>query len=100
MGSWIALIAVGLVWGLMFWVIAVYRRRSDDEVPVQTRYNLPLEIFYTIAPIIMVLVFFASQHRRPAAEITELSATSPTTRRQVVGQQWSWTFNYADEDGR
>ena len=36
-----------------------FRRRSDDEIPVQTRYNLPLEIFYTIAPVIMVIVFFA-----------------------------------------
>ena len=31
----------------------------DDEIPIQTRYNLPLEIFYTIAPIIMVIVFFS-----------------------------------------
>ena len=46
------------MWGLIFWVVVRYRRRSDDEIPVQTRYNLPLEIFYTIAPIIMVVVFF------------------------------------------
>ena len=35
-----------------------YRRRSDDEIPVQTRYNLPIEILYTVAPVVMVLVFF------------------------------------------
>ena len=47
------------MWGLIFYAIWRFRRRSDDEIPVQTRYNLPLEIFYTIAPVIMVVVFFS-----------------------------------------
>ena len=59
-GAWIAALVTGVVvWGLIFWVVVRYRRRSDDEIPMQTRYNLPLEIFYTIAPIIMVIVFFS-----------------------------------------
>ena len=58
--SWLAAILVGiLVWGLILFAVFKYRRRSDDEVPIQTRYNLPVEIFYTIFPIIMVVVFFA-----------------------------------------
>ena len=57
--AWIAALITGvIVWGLIFWVVFRYRRRHDDEIPIQTRYNLPLEIFYTIAPIIMVIVFF------------------------------------------
>lgn len=57
--AWIAALITGvIVWGLIFWVVVRYRRKSDDEIPVQTRYNLPLEIFYTIAPILMVVVFF------------------------------------------
>ena len=58
-GSWLAAIIVGvLVWGLIGWAAFKYRRRSDDEIPVQTRYNLPIEILYTVAPIVIVLVFF------------------------------------------
>ena len=58
--AWVAaLITGGIVWGLIFWAMWRYHRTdSDDEIPVQTRYNLPLEIFYTIAPVIMVIVFF------------------------------------------
>ena len=57
--SWVAAMATGVVvWGLIFWVVVRYRRKHDDEIPVQTRYNLPLEIFYTVAPIVMVVVFF------------------------------------------
>lgn len=94
--SWIAAMATGVVvWALIFWVVWRYRRRHEDEVPVQTRYNLPLEIFYTIAPIIMVLVFFA-QTVRLQTDLNELS-DSPDHTVEVVGQQWSWTFNYVDE---
>jgi cytochrome c oxidase subunit 2 len=100
--SWVAAMATGvLVWGLMFYVVWRYRRRSDDDLPVQTRYNLPLEIFYTIAPIIMVLVFFSwtVEHQHEITAVDE----NPDHTVVVVGQQWSWTFNYVDEevaDGR
>ncbi len=92
-GAWIAALITGaVVWGLIFWVVVAYRRRSDDEIPVQTRYNLPLEIFYTIAPIIMVIVFFS---HTVSTQNTVLSETpEPDNIVEVVGQQWSWTFNY------
>ena len=59
-GAWIAALITGVVvWGLIFYAAWRFCRRSDDEIPIQTRYNLPLEIFYTIFPIIMVVVFFS-----------------------------------------
>src|ERR1700712_3214514 len=59
MWSWLAAIITGVVvWGLIFYASIRFRRRSEDEIPVQTRYNLPIEIFYTIAPVMMVIVFF------------------------------------------
>lgn len=93
--SWVALLVTGaVVWGLMFYVAWRYHRRSQDDVPVQTRYNLPLEIFYTIAPMIMVLVFFAHTVRLQS-DLTEVPQADHTI--VVVGQQWAWTFNYTDE---
>ena len=58
-GSWIAAWAVGIVtWGLMIWAAIAYRRRHANEVPEQTKYNLPLEALYTIVPLIMILGLF------------------------------------------
>jgi cytochrome c oxidase subunit 2 len=94
--AWVAALITGvIVWGLIFWAIWRYRRRHDDEIPVQTRYNLPLEIFYTIAPIIMVIVFFKAtvDVQNAVLEDTEQDHTV-----NVVGQQWQWTFNYTDEE--
>jgi cytochrome c oxidase subunit 2 len=92
-GAWIAaLLTGGVVWGLIFYVVIRYRRRSADEIPVQTRYNLPLEIFYTIAPVVMVIVFFA--HTVRTQNIILEDETAPDNIIEVTGQQWSWTFNY------
>ena len=94
--AWIAaLITGGVVWGLIFWSIWRYRQRDPDEIPVQTRYNLPLEIFYTIVPIIMVVVFFTHTVK---AQDAVLKDTQQDHTIDVVGQQWSWTFNYTGED--
>jgi cytochrome c oxidase subunit 2 len=92
-GAWIAaLITGGVVWGLIFYVVIRFRRRSDDEIPVQTRYNLPLEIFYTIAPVIMVVVFF--DHTVTTQNDVLRDDKAPDNIIEVTGQQWSWTFNY------
>lgn len=92
-GAWIAALITGvIVWGLIFYAVIRFRRRSDDEIPVQTRYNLPLEIFYTIAPIIMVIVFFAKTVDTQNFVLDEDRPVDNTI--EVVGQQWTWTFNY------
>jgi cytochrome c oxidase subunit II len=95
--AWVAaLITGGIVWGLMFWAMWRYHRKDGDpEVPVQTRYNLPLEIFYTIAPVVMVVVFFVHTVDTQNAVLDDEGEPDHTI--YVVGQQWQWTFNYVDE---
>ena len=91
--AWVAAMVTGvIVWGLIFYVVVKFRRRSDDEVPRQTRYNLPLEVFYTIAPVLMCVVFFFHTVR-VQDEVLNLDA-NPDMTVEVLGQQWSWTFNY------
>lgn len=95
-GSWIAAWAVGaFVWGLIFWCLIIYRRRSADEVPVQTRYHIPIELLYTVVPVMMVLVLFYYT-ARDESSITSLSEP-PAHTVDVVAYKWSWTFNYLDE---
>jgi cytochrome c oxidase subunit 2 len=96
-GSWIVLWSVGLIaWGLMFWAIIVYRRRKGDaEIPPQLRYNMPIETLFTIVPFIMVLGFFALT-ARDIAEIEKPVASD--YRIEVIGKQWSWDFNYTNNN--
>lgn len=98
--GWVAAIIVGVaVWGLMFYVAFKFRRRSDDEIPVQTRYNLPIEVLYTIVPVIIVIVFFFFTVRTQDGVLAEASENGDTDHEiLVLGQKWAWTFNYLEED--
>jgi cytochrome c oxidase subunit 2 len=96
--SWIVLLIVGIVvWGLILWAVIVYRRRKGQTgLPVQLRYNMPIEIFYTIVPLILVLGFFAFT-ARDQSEI-EQPFKDPDLKIQVYAKQWAWDFNYVDDD--
>jgi cytochrome c oxidase subunit 2 len=96
--SWIVLMGVGVVtWGLILWAAVVYRRRKGQTgLPVQLRYNLPIEIFYTIVPLILVLGFFAFTAK--TQNNIEAPIANPQVRIDVYGQRWAWTFNYVDEN--
>ena len=96
--SWIVLLAVGVVtWGLIIWAAVVYRRRKGQTgLPVQLRYNLPIEIFYTIVPLILVLGFFAFT-ARDQAQIEE-PTKNPDVQIEVFGKRWAWDFNYVSDN--
>jgi cytochrome c oxidase subunit 2 len=82
-----------LTWGLTIWAAVVYRRRKGQTgLPVQMRYNMPIEIFYTIVPLILVLGFFAFTAKDQAA--IEARFDKPEVKVQVFGKQWAWDFNY------
>ncbi|WP_328463092.1 aa3-type cytochrome oxidase subunit II [Streptomyces sp. NBC_00448] len=95
-GSWAAALATGvLVWGLILWSVIFHRRsRTKVEVPPQTRYNMPIEAFYTIVPILVIAVLFYFTAR----DETKLLDTSKKPQHviNVVGFQWSWGFNYLE----
>jgi cytochrome c oxidase subunit II len=96
-GSTIAALAVGvLVWGLIFWCVIRYRKRGE-ELPVQTRFNMPMEFLYTIAPILVVAVLFYYT----AIVQTDVNRVSnnPDVTVEVVAFKWNWQFNYRDGVG-
>ena len=97
-GSWAAALIVGVItWGLMLWCVAVYRKRKDDtKLPPQTRANLPLELMYTAIPLIMIAVLF----KFTATDMAEIRDTTakPDLVIEIIGKQWSWDFNYVDDD--
>jgi cytochrome c oxidase subunit 2 len=95
--SWMVLLVVGLItWGLIIWVAVVYRRRKGQTgLPVQLRYNMPIEILYTIVPLILVLGFFAFTARDQAA--IEAPTANPDVKVEVFAKRWAWDFNYLNE---
>ena len=66
---------------------------------MQLRYNMPIEIFYTIVPLILVVGFFAFTARDQT--ILETQTEDPDVSIIAIGKQWAWDFQYngEDEDG-
>jgi cytochrome c oxidase subunit II len=95
-GTWIAAFAVGFImWGLILWAANRYKTRHA-KMPRQNRYNLPMEIFYTIAPFIIIAVLF--YYTVLAQNAVTAKEPNPEVTIDVVGQKWSWTFNYKAAD--
>ena len=97
-GSVLAALAVGtLVWILIAWSVVRYRRRSgpDEGLPGQRSDNVPLEVVYTLIPIVIVAVLFGY------TVFTQEKVTEKAARPDVVveatGYQWQWQFRYPDE---
>jgi cytochrome c oxidase subunit II len=96
-GSWIAALLVGaVVWGLILWSVIFHRRsRHANDVPPQTRYNVPIEVLYTVVPFIIIAVLFFYTARNES-RLVKLEDGKPRETINIVGRQWSWTFNYLD----
>lgn len=96
-GSVVAALFVGfLVWGLIFWCVVRYRKRGE-ELPPQTRFNLPMEVLYTVLPFLVIAVLFYYT----AVIQTDVQRTSqnPDVTVEVVAFKWNWQFNYRDGTG-
>jgi cytochrome c oxidase subunit 2 len=96
-GAVIAALAVGaLVWGLIFWCVVRYRKRGE-EIPVQTRFNLPMEVLYTLAPFLVIAVLF--YYTAVVQQEVDFRSADPQEVVEVVAFKWNWQFNYRDGVG-
>ncbi len=95
-GSWIAALIVGVItWGLMVYCMVKFRRRRGEAgLPPQLRYNVPVEMLFTVMPLFMVgvLFFFTARDQH----IIEQRYDTPAVNIEVVGKRWAWDFNYTD----
>jgi cytochrome c oxidase subunit 2 len=92
-GTFIAALVVGgITAALILWSVLAYRRRSD-EIPRQFQYHIPLEITYTIVPVVIVLVLFGftvlAENRIDALDPPSVQTIN------VYAFQWGWEFQYA-----
>jgi cytochrome c oxidase subunit 2 len=93
-----ALLASLIIGGIMLVLIIgsaiMFRKRSEDQLPRQVRYNLPIEVLYTFIPVVIVSVLFYFTAIR---ESDEDKITPGGLQIGVVGFQWNWQFNYLDK---
>jgi cytochrome c oxidase subunit 2 len=84
-----------IVEGLLLYATIRYRQRSDRDTPVQVHGNRVMEIAWTIAPALILVVLAVPT----LGTIFSLAAT-PTgpdvVHVTVKGHQWWWEYDYTD----
>jgi cytochrome c oxidase subunit 2 len=92
LGSVAAALAVGVfVWALIFYAVVRYRKNSD-ELPRQVRYNLPIEVLYTVVPFVIIAVLF--YYTAVNENFVNNTKKKPDLVVNIVGFQWNWQFAY------
>jgi cytochrome c oxidase subunit II len=89
----VAALALGIVvWGLIFWCCIRYRKRSDDQIPRQTKYNAIVEGVCVFFPFVIIAALF---YRTVVVEdnVNHLSK-NPDVNIQVDAFKWNWQFEY------
>jgi cytochrome c oxidase subunit 2 len=81
------------VTALIGWVIIRYNQRSNPK-PASFTHNSPLEVAWTIVPIV-VLVFIGAISLPVLFEEQEIPEGDITIK--ATGQQWYWDYEYVDE---
>lgn len=85
-----AAIIGGFVLLLILWTVIRYRRKSDN-IPKQSQYHVPLEVIYTIVPILVVFGLFAAT---VVVENKETANPKTDVTINVNAFQWGWKFSY------
>lgn len=89
-----AVIVGGFTTVLIVWAVFAYRRKSD-RIPKQSQYHIPLEMAYTIVPVIIVLGLFAATM---VVENKEVANPKTSVTIDVNAFQWGWKFTYPGQN--
>lgn len=82
-----------LVQGLVLYSALRFRRRSDDEAPRQVHGNAKLELGWTVAPALILLVVSVATVGT-IADINRRAEGADVVNVNVIGHQWWWEFEY------
>jgi cytochrome c oxidase subunit 2 len=90
--NWVCVVLFLLITGVLVYAVIKWRRRHPDQPAASNfTHNTPLEVTWTVVPLVIVMVFFAWGWKG-SLEMTVAPADS--LQYQVVGKQWFWTVTH------
>ncbi len=81
-----------IVVGLITWSLVRYRAKPDAPEPAQTVGNKPVEITWTVIPLLLIVLMFVLTAR--AMNRTDPVPKNPKPDLTVIGHQWWWEARY------
>ncbi len=84
------------VLGLLLWVMYRYRA-ARNPVPSKTSHNTTIEIIWTLAPVIILVLIAIPSIGLLQAQYKPAPANAVTLK--AIGNQWYWSYQYPDDGG-
>lgn len=99
--GWFAIAICTLIFlvtqGILLWCIIKFRAQPDDDgrEPPQVYGSMPVEVAWTVIPLIIVTVLFLAT-ARTIAEVQIEDPPEDALVVDVVGHRWWWEFRYPE----
>ncbi|MBV9756757.1 MAG: cytochrome c oxidase subunit II [Alphaproteobacteria bacterium] len=97
--NWLVFVIITLitifVGVLLAWALYRYHHRRNP-VPTRVSHNTPLEIAWTVIPILILVIIAIPSFR---LVYYEDRAQNPDLTVKVTGHQWNWEYTYPDQGG-
>jgi len=90
--TWVSAGIALVVFAALFWILVRFRDTPGAPLPVQTRGHTLLEIAWTVAPALVLLVIAI-----PTIQVIFRTQAAPVPQAlevTVLGRQWWWEFRY------
>ena len=84
------------VLALLAYVIVKFNKRSNP-VPSKTSHNTMIEVVWTVAPVVILLLIAFPSFQLLTKQYTPPSEPELTVK--TIGYQWYWGYEYQTEDG-
>lgn len=86
-----------LIVAVLLFSVVKYRRKTWDQPPASnTTHNTPLEVVWTVIPLIIVMIMFAWGYLG-ARDMTIVPLEASRNTFKASAKQWSWTFSYPND---
>lgn len=83
-----------LILGVLLFSVVKYRRKTwDQPAASNTTHNTPLEVVWTVIPLIIVMVMFAWGFKG-CLDMTTVPHEATRNTYKAKASQWAWTFTY------
>ena len=89
---WVIAAISGFVLALLLIVMVRFNARANPT-PSRTTHNTPIEILWTIVPVIILAVIAVPSFR---LLFVELQVPHPDLTVKATGKQWFWSYSYPD----